>query len=292
MKQTTPIGLEITLHVGCPVNCDYCPQALLLSRYHGPREFTLASFKRAIEGGEVPVSRNLTFMGAAEPFLCPDAVKIMQWALLERGHKGSLSTTLYNCTKADIDAVAAMRDRLTDTVIHAPANDNRMPGLKVDAEYVERFKYAIEKWRGNADFVIQVYDREPHPAIHEIWRKSGIRIPRFGLHDRAGLLSGLSGPRVKHGPRPGKIPICGKQFCGHLFPNGDVARCCNDYGMANVWGNLFETTYYKMYHSQKFRDYIKSLEDPNSTPPCRYCHDSYHQVNPEDQAKGYDLEGH
>jgi len=235
----------------------------------------------------VPTSRCLTIMGSAEPFICQDAVKIMRWAFMERGHKGSLSTTLFNCTFADIDAVAEMRDRLTDTVLHAPANDNRMPGLKIDADYVARFKYAIEKWRGNQDFVIQVYDREPHPAIYQIWAESGIHIPRFGLHDRAGLLPDLTGPYVKHGPRPGPIPICGKQMCGHLLPNGDVCRCCNDYGLANVWGNLFKTTYREMYRSQAFRDYMKSLGDPNSTPACRWCHDSYHQVNSEDRSKTY-----
>lgn len=292
MRPDVPIGLEITLHVGCPVACDYCPQAALLRVYKGPRDFTLESFQRCMEKGEVPLSRNLTFMGHAEPYMCPDATKIMKWALLERGHMGSVSTTLHNCTFADIDALAEMRDRLTDTVIHCPANDHRMPGLKVDEGYVEKFKYAIKMLRGNPDFVLQVYNTEPHPAIHQIWADSGIHIPRYGLHDRAGLLPDLRGPYVQHGPRSGVVPLCGKQFCGCLWPSGDVGRCCNDFGMKNIWGNLNETTYHAMYHSEKFRSYIKSLQDPASDVPCRSCHDSYHQMNVEDRNKGYDLVGH
>ena len=66
MRPDVPIGLEITLKVGCPVNCDYCPQEALLRKYTGVREFTLESFKQAVEGGCVPVSRNLTFMGSLE----------------------------------------------------------------------------------------------------------------------------------------------------------------------------------------------------------------------------------
>jgi hypothetical protein len=292
MRPDVDIGLEISLAVGCPVSCSYCPQSVLLKAYKGPRCFTLATFKKAIEGGHVPLTRNLTFMGHADPYLCKDATKIMRWALQERCHMGSVSTILQFCSYEDIDAVADMRSRLTDTVLHAPAADTRMKGLRIDADYVAKFKYAIEKWRNNPDFTISVFDREPHPAIHKIWKDSGIPIPCFGLHDRAGLLPDLQGPYVKHGRHQGSIPICGKQFCGSLLPNGDVSRCCNDYGLANVWGNLFDSTYYEIYHTQKFRDYIKALEDPNSECACRHCFDSYHQTNTEDRNKGYDLVGH
>ncbi len=293
MRPDVPIGLEISLSVGCPIACTYCPQAALLRVYKGPRHFTLETFKKAIEGGQVPLSRNLTFMGHCEPFCCPEATAIMRWALCERGHMGSVSTTLQHCSYEDIDSLASMRDRLTDTIIHCPADDERMPGLRVDDAYVEKFKYAIRVLRDNPDFVLQVYDTNPHPAIHKIWADSGIHIPRFGLHDRAGLLPNLRSPYVKHGPQTnGKVPLCGKMFCGCLWPSGDLGRCCNDFGQASIWGNLFQTTYYDCYHSQKFRDYIKSLEDPNSTPPCRFCHDSFHQLNVEDRNKGYDLVGH
>lgn len=292
MRPDTPIGLEITLHVGCGVACDYCPQKVLLSCYQGPRDFTLDTFKRCMEVGEVPVSRALTYMGHSDPYLCPDATKIMKWSLMERGHIGSVSTVLQYCTHEDIDALAEMKDRLTDTVIHCPAADNRMPGLKVTPEYVEKFKHAIKVLRGNADFVLQVYNTAPAPEIYSIWAESGIAIPCFGLHDRAGLLPDLQGPYVKHGPRSGPIPLCGKLFCGCLWPSGDLGRCCNCWDQKPLWGNLFKETYYSCYHSQKFRDYIKSLEDPNSTPPCRFCHDSFHQINEADRNKGYDLIGH
>lgn len=292
MRPDVPIGMEVSLRIGCSVNCSYCPQSVILSKYQGPREFTLESFKNTLETGQVPVTRRLTMMGSCEPFLCKDALKIMQWAFLERGHMGSLSTTLSGITKEDIDAVAEMRDRLSDTIIHAPGTDGRMPGLKVDEQYVELFSYAIEKWRNNPDFVIQVYDTPPHEAIRKIWEDSGVHIPRFGLHDRAGLLPNLTGPYVKHGRHSGKLPICGKQHCGHLMPNSHVYRCCNDFGLFCDWGSLLEHTYYELYHTQKFRDYIKSLEDPNSEIPCRYCFDGYKQCNVEDRNKGYDLIGH
>ena len=39
--------LEITTHIGCPVNCLDCPQALLRSKYDGKRDLDLDDYKRA-----------------------------------------------------------------------------------------------------------------------------------------------------------------------------------------------------------------------------------------------------
>ena len=277
MKYTQIMGMEVTLQIGCPNNCTYCPQSTLLSKYQGVRSFTLDNFKRCIES--VPITRNLTFMGAVEPFVNPQAADIMIYAH-ERGHAISLSTTLSHITHEDIDKIKHIP--FTDTVVHVPADDGKMK-LVVDEAYCERFTHAIAAWRNHPDFVISVFGNA-HPMILPIWRASGIQIVNFGLHDRAGLI-----PWLTHNKKQGKLPLCGKQFCGHLFPNGDVARCCNDYTLSCIWGNLYEKTYAEIYQTKKFKDYIKSLEDPNSDVPCRYCNDGYKCLNPDDKNKTYDL---
>lgn len=277
MRYNQIIGMEITLQVGCPNNCTYCPQGVLLSKYKGEKSFTLESFQKCLE--TVPITRNLTFMGSSEPFLNPFAKEIILWAY-NRGHKMSISTTLSHATHEDIDAIAHIP--FTDTVVHVPANDGKMY-INVDDEYCSRFEHAIAAWRNHPDFVISVFGIA-HPKILPIWKKSGIPIVNFGLHDRAGLISW-----VKHNKHVGKLPLCGKQFCGHLFPNGDVARCCNDYTLSCIWGNLNEQSYSEIYKSEKFKKYIKSLEDPNSEVPCRYCNDGYKSLNPEDKHRTYDI---
>lgn len=288
MRGDVKIGIELTLRVGCPVSCSYCPQKLFLSKYKGEREFTLESLKRTFEVGQVPITKNITVMGFSEPFQARDCAKIIRW-IHNRGHGCSISTTLVGITHQDIDDLADIP--FTDSVIHVPANDGCMH-IDVTDEYCELFRHVIKAWRHHPDFVISVFNNPPHPKLYPIWVESGVHIPCNGLHDRAGLLPDLNAPYVKHGPNVGKLQICGKQFNGHILPNSDCIRCCNDWGMACVWGNLLETTYYDMYHSPKFRAYIKSLEDPNSTPPCRWCHDGYKQTNVEDRNKGYDLVGH
>ena len=279
MRYDQIMGLEITLKIGCPNNCLYCPQQLLLSRYQGPKCFTLESFKKCIEGGQVPVSKHCTFMGKGEPFQCPDATKIIRWAMVERGHGGSLSTTLRGCTHEDIEALREMK--FTDTIIHVPDAAGQMH-IEPDDKWLALFEHAIEAWRHHPDFVISVFG-PAHPKVLPTWIKSGIPLVNFGQHDRAGLV-----PWLKHGDRGAPVPLCGKMFCGSLLPSGDIVRCCSDYGLENRWGNLNQMTYRECYRSQAFRDYMLSLKDPKATPRCRFCMDGYHSINPEDRHKTYE----
>jgi radical SAM protein with 4Fe4S-binding SPASM domain len=281
MKRDTPIGLEVTLIVGCPVACDYCPQGNLLKAYArrgGARLFTLDSFQRCVDS--VPIRRQFNFMGASEPFLCPDASRIIRWSY-ERGHSVGLSTTLLGITREDIDRLADIP--FDSTTIHVPGNDGRMNigALKMDRAYCEIFEYVIQKWRHHAEFVISCYT-EPHPALKPIWVASGIPLVHFGLHDREGQI-----PWIGHQRLVGRLPVCGKLFCGHLFPNGDIARCCGDFGMKNVWGNLYRQTYSQIMDSPAWHQYMRDRQDESKDTPCRRCGDAYKELNMEDRTSLY-----
>jgi hypothetical protein len=234
----------------------------------------------------VPVRRNLTFMGMGEGFLCPDFARMIRWAF-ERGHKGSISTTLRGATKDDIDALADLP--FTDTILHVPGDDDWMK-LTPTPEWLELFRYAIERWKWcgkppipgkpcSPDFVLSVFHHAPHPAVAKVWDAAGIPRVCFGLHDRSGLV-----PWLPHGDRGCPVPLCGKMFCGGLMPNGDIVRCCSDYAQENVWGNLFTMTYAACFRSPAYRAYMRSLSDPAAHPRCRHCMDGYHFVNPDDEA--------
>jgi hypothetical protein len=54
--------MEFTLDMGCPNNCAYCPQGILLKRYGaGKRSMNLAGFKKLLEN--IPRDIDLHFAG-------------------------------------------------------------------------------------------------------------------------------------------------------------------------------------------------------------------------------------
>jgi hypothetical protein len=231
----------------------------------------LESFQRC--AASIPLTKQFNFMGAAEPFLCPAATDIIEWSH-KIGHSTNFSTTLFGTKKEYIDRLAEIP--FNDTVIHVPANDGRM-NLRVTPEWLDLFAYAIAKWRHHKEFVISCYS-EPHPLLKPIWVRSGIPLVHYGLHDREGLVAW-----VGHQRNQGPLPNCSKLRCGHLFPNGDLCRCCGDYSFNNVWGNLFKMTFAEALDSPAWHQYMKDRQDETKNTPCRYCGDGYRQTNREDQ---------
>ena len=281
MKSDALIGLEVTLIIGCPWGCDYCPQDRLQAAYKkrgGARMFTLESFQRCVES--VPRHRQFSFMGASEPFLCPDAGKIIRWAY-DRGHPVGLSTTMLGLTRETVDLLADIP--FGSTTIHVPGDDGRMSlaAFKLDRNYLDLFDYVIQKWRHHDEFVISCYT-EPHPAIKPVWMASGIPLVHFALHDREGQIAWVGHQRIK-----GRLPVCGKLFCGHLFPNGDIGRCCGDFSMNNVWGNLYTNNYAEIMDSPAWHQYMRDRQDESLDVPCRYCGDAYKELNVEDRSSPY-----
>lgn len=266
MDGKTIIGLEVSLKVGCPVDCSYCPQATLRAAYKGDRVFTLERFRECLR--TVPTWRHLAFTGFSEPFTCPDAVPIMQWAF-ERGHVCAISTTLTGLTHEKIDAIAGLPWKTT--VIHTPCMDGAMR-VKVDAAYLELLDHAITAWKHHADFVPSSFRGPKYPEIEAVFAKHGYTLPNFGLHDRCGLI-----PWLRHIRIPGEIPLCGKMFCGNLLPNGDLCLCCDDYGLQHVFGNLLTEDYPKIYEGERFQKFMADCLDPNSEVICRYCDDNSKQ---------------
>ena len=72
--------LEITVKMGCGVQCKYCPQQELLHTYFGQEKsreswLSLENYKKAID--HMPKETIITFSGFAEPFLHPQAIEMI-----------------------------------------------------------------------------------------------------------------------------------------------------------------------------------------------------------------------
>lgn len=88
--------IEVTPKVGCSVNCRFCPQKLLLSRYYKDNrnrksEMSFDDFKIFLE--KIPANTILDWSGFVEPFLNPAAIDMMKYAS-SKGIEQNLFTTL------------------------------------------------------------------------------------------------------------------------------------------------------------------------------------------------------
>lgn len=226
--------LEITTHLGCPINCVDCPQALLRSKYTGRRMMDFEDYKKAID--KVPTEVRIDFSGMCEPFVNPHCADMILYAA-EKGHPLALYTTLQGATEEDYQKLKNVKYEVT--TIHVPDCDNRST-FNITDEYLE----LLHKWpcdnyscHGNLEPRVQPY----------LQRNKGYITY---MHDRAGNVEG----RKHHQIELNKKVVCCN--CGlrldHnvLLPDGTVLMCCMDYGMTEVFGNLFEQSYMEVLNSE------------------------------------------
>ena len=244
--------LEITTHIGCPVNCVDCPQALLREKYKGPRDMRLEDFKTAID--KVPPGTRIDFSGMCEPFVNPDCVDMILYAS-QKGFPLALYTTLQGATK---DGLARLYGVTFEVItIHLPDDEGRSH-FNITDDYLELLA------------LCPCHNYSCHGHIDE--RVKPFLKPRnliTFMHDRAGNVEGRPHTSIS----PGVKLTCATsgRAMDHnvLLPNGDVITCCMDYGMTGVFGNLFIQEYKDILNSQAARDMRATLDCGESI--CRHC---------------------
>ena len=242
--------LEITTHIGCPVNCLDCPQELLRKKYTGPKDLSFEDYKRAID--KVPAGTRIDFSGMCEPFVNKACSEMVLYAA-EKGFPLALYTTLQGATRADYEALKGVRFEVI--TIHLPDKDGRST-FKVTDEYLD----LLSRWVPDNYSCHGQIDERVMPYIHS-------RNLITFMHDRAGNVEGR--PHINVG---GKLMcITSGRAMDHnvLLPNGDVLTCCMDYGQTGVFGNLFTQTYNEVLNSDTANRMRATLDEGESI--CRHC---------------------
>jgi len=244
--------LEITTHIGCPLNCTDCPQALLKSKYRGRKTMTLADYKKAID--KVPTDVRIDFSGMCEPFVNKHCTDMIIYAA-EKGHPLALYTTLQGATLEDW--VRIRKYQFEVVTIHLPDQEGRSH-FKITDEYLE----VLNAW--------DCMNYSCHGTVHEKVRP--YMKPRnliTYMHDRAGNVE----CRPHRDIDPNRSLTCatsGKAMDHNvLLPDGTVIMCCMDYGMTGVFGNLFEQTYDEVLYSEAATAMRNTLNQGESI--CRHC---------------------
>ena len=244
--------LEITTHIGCPVNCADCPQTLLRSRYTGKRMLSFEDFKKAID--KVPAGTRIDFSGMCEPFVnpqCTDMILYASW----KGFPLALYTTLQGASMDDYRRLQSVRyDVVT---IHLPDKEGRSH-FNITDEYLE----VLSHWEcGNYSCHGTIDDR----VLPYIKNRNLITY----MHDRAGNVTDR--PHIHIHPDRNIWCITSGKAMDHnvLLPDGTVITCCMDYGMTGIFGNLFKQSYDEVLTSPTACAMRETLNHGESI--CRHC---------------------
>lgn len=120
MKTDKLHALELSLTIGCRLDCLYCPQKILLSRYYSEDKtrknvLSFDDFKIVLD--KVQEGASISFCGMSEPFHNRECADMICYAY-ERGYKISLLTTLVGMTKEDFYKIKDIQ--FESFVLHIP----------------------------------------------------------------------------------------------------------------------------------------------------------------------------
>lgn len=263
-------GLELSLTIGCRLDCDYCPQRLLLAKYYGEdkarvRKLSFENFKTVLD--KVHPGATLSFCGMSEPFHNEECADMIVYAY-ERGYKICLNTTLVGMTVSDFEKIKNVQ--FENFILHIPDRDNHSKFVITD-EYLKLLKLV------NDNIKIDYYSchGEVHKALEDIIDKE--KYAGITLGNRAGNLEVEDFKEISH---KGRI-ICyhgSEQEVGGwipvMFPDGSLVLCCQDYGMKHILGNLITQTWSEICNGDEYKKFKKGLEDESVDILCRKCGDA------------------
>lgn len=258
--------IELTVRVGCPVMCQYCPQDKLINASKSDIKVMmpddLAHYLSTVPS-QVPVS----FSGYAEPFSNPYIMDLIEM-VHHKGHPSSLLTTCFGMKADYVDQLLKYDWFLVD--IHICDDQGFMPHHKVDDSYLEAFdKVMSSKWR-TPRFKTSVL-KGVDPRLEKIMLDRGVKLVGKGIHARAGNVPDLHHP--VHSNKADLICVTNRLRRNVLMPNGDVQICCMDYGKEHCIGNLRDMTYAELHESEEFKDFVARMS--GKSPEyclCRTCH--------------------
>lgn len=264
--------MEITSRIGCSVNCKYCPQDILVSKYFANNKerasiMSLETFKKCIN--KIPQNARISFCGMAEPFLNPQCSAMIRMAH-ESGRIIELYTTLVGADRKTMEEIVDIP--FGYVALHV-ADKYGYAHIPVTEEYYELLEFAIKYRRKNGSRFVDMCNAQAEPDEKVAQICSGEYEILTALHDRAGNLENET-LFSKFTPK-GCIScsICGSKLDHNvLLPDGTVVLCGFDYALQHVLGNLQEQTYEELLSGNEWKRVHKGMVgDLEQNILCRKC---------------------
>ena len=260
-------GLELSLTIGCKLNCDYCPQKLLMERYYGAdknraRKLSYENFIKILD--KICPGATIAFGGMSEPFHNEECADMILYAY-NKGFKICLDTTLIGMRESDFEKIKNVD--FEEFILHIPDQQGHAKFVITD-EFLRLFKLVNEhiavdyySCHGTVhDAVKDMIDQDKYAGIQVSGRAGNLRLDDVKDISQRGRII------CWHGSEKGLgtwIPV--------LFPDGSLVLCCQDYGMKHVLGNLFNQSWEEICQGEEYQKIRKGQEDDSVDILCRKC---------------------
>lgn len=264
--------VEITTRMGCRINCKYCPQSTLLTKYYENdknREqiMSIQTYEQCLE--HIPLEATILFSGMVEPLhndLCVEMIKLA----LHRGHQVDLYSTF---SEVSIDVVKDICKLPLGFVGLHVADKRRFANIITDEEYYKKIEILLNAKKEDGTPFVNVCNAqtEPDERVKEICK--GKYDILTTMLDRAGNLKdeNLYSKQSLHGKL--SCSLCGQKLNHNvLLPDGTLLLCCMDYGMQHVLGNLLDNTYDEIMNGTEMKKVKEGIDGEESIELlCRKC---------------------
>jgi len=259
--------VEFTTGIGCPNNCVYCPQNLLIEQYFktSPNATTilgLNDFKTILE--KIPKSLQIIFSGMSEPFLNPQTTEMVLHAH-NQGYHICIYTTLRGLSIENLKRIINIP--FDEFCIHTPDAD-KILDLPVDKEYLDKVELLKKSNISNLSYMTI---GRPRKDIADIAQKE---IFSRDMFSRGDSLDKSQIPQqlqfLPQDVKSSKRFFCDRQLFTlkwHatlprletilILPDGRVTLCCMDYGLKHILGNILQQSYEEIINGTA----MKHIED-------------------------------
>ena len=279
--------MSITATIACRVDCDFCPQELLIKEYQlknnltnisygNPNIMDFSIFKQCID--KIPKNVQINFGGYSEIFLHPESARMILYAF-DSGHKISVYSTLVGLELHDIDKIKHIP--FVNFHVHLPDSSNYAK-IAVNKKYLAVLKKLQES---NIKNLTCMSMGDLHPKVKNILH---VDLEPEKMISRAGNLTNVKNNfEKKLGPLSCNISshsgLEDKFDANTLLPNGDVTLCAMDYGLTCVIGNLTRMDYNTLFTNNEFKKIYNKIKSYDDDIICRHCNQAIPEQEIEDR---------
>jgi len=267
---TTTRRLELTVKLGCPVGCSYCPQQLLAQATvsHSIRLLTAGNLDRIIDNcTDDQHNLEVHFSGFCEPFAHPDILGLMG-ACEARANveRIVMYSTGIGATPADIKAMGSLEKLRGKVFWHVRPGAAIVDLIPAIAEHLPNSEFSMVGSNCSRTDRRRVEEALAVAKAAGVSEATGLNLKKSRQGTRAGNVT-----LQETGQPPETIarhPVCcdrvGESSMPVVLPSGATIACCMDYGGELAIGNLLIDRWEKL----DFARILDLQQHPNTDCIC------------------------